>query len=139
MSKTDRSFIASKSSSDNLSNHNKHLCFCCLQDKTWIKMPKWNIFLISSKVFVLITEIFWRTFWGNKWRSVFDVVKDSSLFVPETKHTKDLIIYCSFIIYYVLMIIKSIIWYISCASYNITVQWISFRQKKLINVLQTSE
>ena len=37
-----------------------------------------NLFLISSKVFVLITEIFWRTFWCNKWRSVFDVVKDSS-------------------------------------------------------------
>jgi hypothetical protein len=35
-----------------------------------------------------ITEILWRTFWRNKWRSVFDVVKDSSyiiqlLFWPE--------------------------------------------------------
>ena len=38
------SIITSKSSSENLSNHNKHLCFCCLQDKTWIKMPKWTIF-----------------------------------------------------------------------------------------------
>jgi hypothetical protein len=52
------SFITSKNSSENLSNHNKHLCFCCLQDKTWIKMTKWTIFLIPSKVFVLITEIF---------------------------------------------------------------------------------
>ena len=62
------SFITSKSLSENLSNHKKHLCFCCLQDKTWIKMPKWTIFLISSKVFVLITEIFWWTFWCNNWR-----------------------------------------------------------------------
>ena len=76
--KNGSSFITSKSSSENLSNHNKRLCFCCLQDKTWIKMPKWTIFLISSKVFVLITEIFWQTFWRNKWRSVFDVVKDSN-------------------------------------------------------------
>ena len=28
------SFIASKSLSKNLSNENKQLCFCCLQDKT---------------------------------------------------------------------------------------------------------
>ena len=28
------SFIASKSSSKNLSNENKHWCFCCLLDKT---------------------------------------------------------------------------------------------------------
>ena len=27
------SFITSKSLSENLSNHNKYLCFCCLQDK----------------------------------------------------------------------------------------------------------
>ena len=40
--------------------------FFGLQDKTWIKMPKWTIFLISSKVFVLITEIFWRNFWRCK-------------------------------------------------------------------------
>ena len=76
--KNGSSFITSKSSSDNLSNHKKHLCFCCLLDKTWIKMPKWTIFLISSKVFVLITEIFWLNFWRNKWQSLFDVVKDSS-------------------------------------------------------------
>ena len=76
--KNGSSFITSKSWSENLSNHNKHLCFRRLQDKVWIKIPKWTIFLISSRVFVLITEIFWRTFWRNKWRSVFDVVKDSS-------------------------------------------------------------
>ena len=35
--------ITSKSSSKNLSNENKHWCFCCLQDKTWIKMQiLWN-------------------------------------------------------------------------------------------------
>ena len=71
-----------KSSSENLSNHNKHFCF---QDKTWIKMPKWTIFLISSKVnnsqskeFVLITEIFCRIFWHIFWRPLFDAVQNSS-------------------------------------------------------------
>ena len=33
------SFIMSKSSSKNLSNENKRWSLCCLQDKTWIKMP----------------------------------------------------------------------------------------------------
>ena len=62
------SIILSKSSSKNLSNENKQWCFCCLQDKTWIKMPiLWKHFSI--------TEILWRTFWRNIWRSVFDVVK----------------------------------------------------------------
>ena len=28
------SIVTSKNLSENLSNHNKHLCFCCLQDKT---------------------------------------------------------------------------------------------------------
>ena len=32
----------------------------------------------KTQVFVMITEIFWWTFWRNKWRSIFDVVKDSS-------------------------------------------------------------
>ena len=37
------SFIMTKSSSNNVSNENKQMCFCCLQDKTWIKMPiLWN-------------------------------------------------------------------------------------------------
>ena len=62
----------SKSWSENLSIRNKHLWtvprFCFLQDKTWIKMPKWTIFLISSKKFVLIAEIFCRNFWCNFWR-----------------------------------------------------------------------
>ena len=79
--KNSLSFITSKSLSENLSNNNKYLRFCCLQDKMWIKMPNWTIFLISSKVFVLITEIFWRTFWRNKWWFVFDVVKDSSFWL----------------------------------------------------------
>ena len=38
-----------------------------------------NCFLISSKVFVLITEIFCPTFWCNRWRYIFDVVKETSL------------------------------------------------------------
>ena len=29
----------------------------------------------KTPLFVLITEILWRTFWCNNWRSVFDVVK----------------------------------------------------------------
>ena len=32
--KNGSSLITSKSSSENLSNHNKHLCLCCLPDKT---------------------------------------------------------------------------------------------------------
>ena len=32
----------------------------------------------KSQVFVMITKIFWQTFWRNKWTSVFGVVKDSS-------------------------------------------------------------
>ena len=43
------SFTASKSSLENIINHNKHLCFCSLQDKTWIKMPKWTIFFNTIK------------------------------------------------------------------------------------------
>ena len=69
------SIIKSKCLSQKLSNQNKHLSFCCLPDKTWIKMPKWNIFVTSSQVFVLITEIFWPTFGRNNWRSIIDVVE----------------------------------------------------------------
>ena len=43
----------------NLSNQNKRVWFCCLQDKMWIRIQKWTIFVMSSHVFVLITEIFW--------------------------------------------------------------------------------
>ena len=39
------------------------------------KMPTWTIFVLSSQVFVLNTEIFWRTFWRNNWRSIIDVVE----------------------------------------------------------------
>ena len=54
----------------NLSNENKQWCFCCLMNE-WIKMPiLWK--------HLSFTEILWRTFWRNKWRSIFDVVKDSS-------------------------------------------------------------
>ena len=31
--------------------------------------------LTKTPEFVFITEILWRTFWHNNWRSVFDVVK----------------------------------------------------------------
>ena len=51
----------------------KHFCF---QDKTWIEMQKWTIFLISSKInnsqskeSVLITEIFWQMFWLDNWQT----------------------------------------------------------------------
>ena len=48
------------------------LVFCCLQDKMWIeKCQNELFFLISSKEFVLITDIFWQTFWCNKWQSIF--------------------------------------------------------------------
>ena len=52
--KNGSSIITSKSSSKNLSiNENKHWCFCCLQDKMWIKMPKMNYFfnIIKSVCF----------------------------------------------------------------------------------------
>ena len=69
------SIITSKKLSKNFSNQNKHFCFCCLQDKTWIQMPKRTIFVISSQVFLLITEIFWPTFWRNNWWSIIEVVE----------------------------------------------------------------
>ena len=34
--------------------------------------------LATTQVFVMITKIFWQTFWRNKWTPVFGVVKDSS-------------------------------------------------------------
>ena len=39
------------------------------------KMPTWTIFVLSSQVFVLNTEIFWGTFWRKNWRSIIDVVE----------------------------------------------------------------
>ena len=68
--------ITSKNWSEFLSNQNKHLCFFCFQDKLWINMPKWTIFLISSEEFVLITENFWLVFWRDKWRSIISVVEN---------------------------------------------------------------
>ena len=41
--------LRQKARQKNLSNENKQLCFCCLQE---------TIFVISSEVSVLITEIF---------------------------------------------------------------------------------
>ena len=60
------SFITSKSSSKNLSNKNTG-AFIVFKTKRELKCQ-----------FSGITEILWRTFWRNKCRSVFDVVKDSS-------------------------------------------------------------
>ena len=37
--KNGSSIITSKSLSKNLRTENKHWCFCCLQGKTWIKIP----------------------------------------------------------------------------------------------------
>ena len=65
----------SKCLSKNLSNRNKHFCFCCLQAKMWIKMTKWTIFMILSQVLVCITEIFWPIFWRNNWRSIIVLVE----------------------------------------------------------------
>ena len=45
------------------------------QDKMWIKVPKWTLFITSSQVFVLITEIFWQTSWRNNWSSLINVVE----------------------------------------------------------------
>ena len=69
------SIITSKSLSKNLNNQIKHFCFLLSlrQNMNW--MPKWTIFVISSQVLVLITEIFWRTFWHNSWQSKIDVVE----------------------------------------------------------------
>ena len=65
------SIIMSKSLSKNLSNKNKHWCFCCLQDKTWIKMP------ILWKHRVCCFH-YWDSFDRNNWPSIFDVQKDST-------------------------------------------------------------
>ena len=48
--KNGSSIIMSKSSSKNPSNETKHWCFCCLQDKTQVKMPilcKYRVCLFS--------------------------------------------------------------------------------------------
>ena len=65
----------SKSLSNNQSSQNKCLCFCCLQDKTWIKMPKWTIF--DTSVYVFVTEITYLTkIWRNNWWSIIDIVEN---------------------------------------------------------------
>ena len=52
-----------------------------LQDKMWIEMPKWTIFFMSSDVFVLITENFWRIFWRNFWRHYLTPYKTPAFLV----------------------------------------------------------
>ena len=56
-----------------------YFCFCCLQDKPWIKMPKWTIFEISFlwKHQCLCCH-YWdylTKFWLDNLRSIGDVVK----------------------------------------------------------------
>ena len=51
----------------------------CLQYKMWIKMPNELFFLISSEVFVLITENFWRIFWRTLWRYYLTPYKTPTL------------------------------------------------------------
>ena len=45
-----------------------------------------QVFLEDDKntMFVLFTEIFWRTFWRNNWQSIFDIVKRLRLRVKRT-------------------------------------------------------
>ena len=64
------SVITSKSLSKNFSVHIKHFCFCCLQDKPWIKMPKWTVFVISSQVCHFDYWDFLQTIWHNNCRSI---------------------------------------------------------------------
>ena len=55
---------ASKNSSEILSYHSKHLCvFFCLQDKMWIKMPKWGIFDNWEFLTNFLTHLFDDTIW----------------------------------------------------------------------------
>ena len=53
----------------------KHWCFCYLQAKTWIKMPKQTIFLETPVFMFLLLKIFDGDFWRNNWQSIFDVVE----------------------------------------------------------------
>ena len=65
--KNGSSIITSKNLSKNLSNESKQWCFCCLYDKTLIKMP-------ILRNIELFTEILWQIFWCNNGWSIFDVV-----------------------------------------------------------------
>ena len=68
----------SKNASENLSNQNKLFWWYQKNSSFWHFNSH---FLLKTKVhlvFVMITEIFWRTFWRHKWQFLFDVVKDSS-------------------------------------------------------------
>ena len=63
--KNGSSIITSKSWSKNLGSENKHAFLIHILSWRQEKPP----------VLVFVTEILWRTFWCNNWRSVFDVVK----------------------------------------------------------------
>ena len=101
-----------KNWSNHLSNENiplpKHCCFCCLQDKTWIKMPKWTrfetLFLWKHQFFCFHYWYYLTKFWRNNWRSIIDLVKRlcylrvklCKKFVFVTKQSQTLHGHCSF-------------------------------------------
>ena len=69
-------FIMSKSLLKNLSNENKtHSMF----SENWHFSLRFVLMTTKTPVFYFITEILCQTFWRNKWRSVFDVVKNLCL------------------------------------------------------------
>ena len=70
-SKTDCQLLRQKVRQRNLSNEKNTLCFqrigILIHILSWRQQKQQCLFFI--------TDILWRTFWCNKWRSVFDVVK----------------------------------------------------------------
>ena len=63
------------------------MCFCCLQGKAWIKMPKWIIFEISflwkHKFLCFHYWDYLTNFWRNNWRSIIDVVSRKTLLIGQ--------------------------------------------------------
>ena len=71
ISNMDRQLLRQKLVKKSQSWKHRHRCFCCLQDKTWIKMPKWTILEISflwKPVFLFSVLIL------SRWK--FDVIID---------------------------------------------------------------
>ena len=69
------SIITSKSLSKNLSNQNKHLWWYYKNSSFWHFNSRFVLKTTKTRVFVLITEIFWQNFWCNNWGSIIDVVE----------------------------------------------------------------
>ena len=81
-------FITSKSLSDNLSYH-KHF-FCCLQDKTWIKMPKFSFLKIQTHFIASIKTLIVRFsgLWPNPiWEFRKLLIKISTIVKYPLLHT----------------------------------------------------